>query len=109
MFNQKLPTVAIQKLTGNIRQLQTIDKTLDKNPDEIDGGNKLYIPIWHKLNTETLYLKSVDNNQKIQEIGINKMKLNMPMYIDIYAYMYNPSDSKSINSDEMLLKPNINK
>lgn len=108
LINQKLPTVAIQKLTGNIRQLQTIDKTLDKNPDEIDGGNKLYIPIWHKLNTETLYLKGVDNNQKIQEIGINKMKLNMPMYIDIYAYMYNPSDSKSINSDEMLLKPNIN-
>lgn len=104
LINQKLPKVAIERETGNIRQLEFVDKTSNLKSNEIDGKNKLYIPVWHKLNTETLYLKVVDNNQNIQEVGVNKLKLNMPMYVDIYAYMYTANDSTSIAKDELLLK-----
>lgn len=114
LINNQLPKVAIQKPTGKVRQIEFVDpnnstkstiKDLQKN--EINGGNRLYIPIWHEIGTEKLNLKAVDKDGKVVTIGVNKMKLNMPTYIDIFAYMYNPSESKTVGHDEMLLKPNI--
>jgi len=109
LIDNKLPKVAIEQQTGRIRQIQFIDANKSIKENEIDGGNMLYVPIWHKTETETLYLKSINEQGDINTIGVNKMKLNMPTYIDIYAYMYNPSNSNTVGHDELLLKPTLNR
>lgn len=79
----------------------------EKNQNQLDwlnGGRQLYIPIWIKA-LQKYPIDFVSTN----EIGINVVNFDSKAYIDVYAYMHEASESKTVQQDEVMLKPEMQK
>jgi hypothetical protein len=66
----------------------------------IDAGHKLYVPIWIK-STGT-YDTEFKNKTPI---GSNFMNFDVVYPVDVYAYMFNHTDSNTTDLDELLVHP----
>lgn len=44
-----------------------------------------------------------------QKIDVNQVSLMLTKHVNVYAYMYNPSESQSVAGDELMLKPHLKK
>lgn len=94
--NNQLPRMYVKKDTGAIYSSRFVDDV----SNFVDGGFKLYIPIWHNLGRNPI---NYSFNQG--SIGKNAISLNLQSTIDIYANMYATSKSSTINKDELMIKP----
>lgn len=66
----------------------------------IDGGNKIYVPVW--LDRLGVYGMAF---QTSKPIGSHFMEIKIPRSIDVYAYMFHHTDSKTPDQDELLIHP----
>lgn len=99
-FNIDLPEVAAHQNDGKIQLV----KDVKGRNDYYNGGKNLYVPIWTQLkNYELVYDLSG------QKIGVNQVSLMLTKHVNVYAYMYNPSESQSVAGDELMLKPHLKK
>ena len=99
-FNIDLPEVAVHQNDGKIQLV----KDVKGRNDYYNGGKNLYVPIWTQLkNYELVYDLSG------QKIGVNQVSLMLTKHVNVYAYMYNPSESQSVAGDELMLKPHLKK
>ncbi|HAR0890166.1 TPA: hypothetical protein IYZ30_001056 [Enterococcus faecium] len=93
----KFPHINIERKTGNIyADSQKNDESIKY--ELIDGGRKLYVPIWCDLGNYSIAIKS-------RNFGGNYISLDMNQNIDVYAYMYATIDSETKKEDELLLEP----
>lgn len=99
-FDIDLPEVVAHYNDGKIQLAKDVK---DRN-DYYKGGRNLYIPIWTKLKNYELVYDLSD-----QKIGVNQVSVMLTKHVDVYAYMYNPSESTSVINDELMLKPNMKK
>ncbi|HHN6162760.1 TPA: hypothetical protein ACRRJB_000712, partial [Enterococcus faecium] len=91
------PHMNIERKTGNIyADSQRNDESIKY--ELIDGGRKLYVPIWCDLGNYSIAIKS-------SNFGGNYISLDMNQNIDVYAYMYATIDSETKKDDELLLEP----
>lgn len=99
-FDVELPEVSSRQNDGAIR----LAKNVKAKTNYYNGGRRLYVPIWTKLKNYELVYDLSDH-----KIGVNQVSLILIKHVDVYAYMYNPSESNSVINDELMLKPNMNK
>lgn len=104
-YKYQLPEVMIHQNDGFSYLKEDVMKLSEiKQKEYLDGGRKLYIPIWLKdLGNYDIYFGGGD------QLGVNQVRLTVEQTLNVYAYMYEASHSKSINHDEVMLKPNISK
>ncbi|EPY6472529.1 hypothetical protein ACWO4B_003226 [Clostridium sporogenes] len=96
----ELPLVSIEVGSGNAYLQDQIDSKKSSTNNLIDGGKKLYIPIWiDKLGTYEMNFENQD------PVGVNLINFNVSNHIEVYAYMYGTIGSKTISKDELLLEP----
>lgn len=100
-FTYELPEVMVHKGDG---RLAFVNKKNQNQGDWLNGGRQLYIPIWIK----TLQKYPIDF-VSTNEIGINAVNFDTKAYVDVYAYMYEASESKTVHHDEVMLKPEMQK
>lgn len=96
----ELPKVNIEKRTGHLfsdSQISARDSRIKY--ETIDGGRKLYTPIWGDLGTYQLELKNVD------PLGVHKINMSMNQNLEIIAYMYGHMDSNTGEQDAIYLRP----
>lgn len=95
--NFKYPKANVEKKTGH---LYTDDQVAAKKPkyETINGGNKLYIPVWSDLGNYNIDLMS-------NQAGINYVTFRLTKNINVYAYMYATMGSETGKQDELLLEP----
>lgn len=97
------PKVFVEKKTGHVfseRQKSVGDGRITE--ELIDGGHKLYTPIWLDR------LDKYDINYSTNELGVNKVKFVVTQELDIEAYMFVHIDSKTKHKDKWLMEP-VNK
>lgn len=96
-----LPKAYVESQTGNVfseSQKQLGDKHISHSL--IDGGNKLYIPIWiNKLGVYDVDFQNTDL------VGVNCVSFDVSTQINVYAYMYATQKSDTVKQDELLLEP----
>lgn len=100
-FSYELPEVMVHKGDG---KLAFVNEKNQNQGDWLNGGKQLYIPIWIKA-LQKYPIDFVSTN----EIGINAVNFDSKAYIDVYAYMYEASESDTIQHDEVMLKPEMQK
>lgn len=98
-FRYELPEVMVHKGDG---KLAFVNKDNQNNIDWLNGGRQLYIPIWIKA-LQKYPIDFVSTN----EIGINAVNFDSKAYVDVYAYMYEASESDTVQHDEVMLKPEM--
>lgn len=96
----ELPHVNVERYTGNV----FTDKQVSNNDSRIkheilDGGRKIYIPIWADLGDYDYIFQSKDH------IGVNEVTFDIEGNINVYAHMYGHIDSETIEEDEILITP----
>ncbi|WP_458420704.1 thioester domain-containing protein [Bacillus pumilus] len=95
----ELPHINVERHTGNLFSDQQVnDKDKRISYELIDGGRKFYTPIWSDLGKYETKIKS-------KPIGVNLIKTEVTEQLELYASMYAHMDSKTIDQDEVLLKP----
>lgn len=94
--SNQLPRMYVKKGNGAIYNLKYVDNLTNF----IDGGFKLYIPIWHDLGRYPLSYTFQSG-----DVGKNAMTLDLQSAVDIYANMYLGSKSKTVTHDELFVKP----
>ncbi|MFE5473280.1 thioester domain-containing protein [Bacillus safensis] len=95
----ELPHVNVERHTGSLfsdGQVASKDKRISY--DLIDGGRKFYSPIWAELGKYETKIKS-------KPMGVNLIKTEVTEQLELYASMYAHMDSKTLDQDEVLLKP----
>ncbi|MEH6872639.1 thioester domain-containing protein [Bacillus safensis] len=95
----ELPHVNVERHTGSLfndSQVASKDKRISY--DLVDGGRKFYTPIWSDLGNYETKIKS-------KPMGVNLVKTEVTEQLELYASMYAHMDSKTIDQDEVLLKP----
>lgn len=97
-FDVELPEVSARQNDGAIH----LAKNVKTKTNYYNGGRRLYVPIWTKLKNYELVYDLSDH-----KIGVNQVSLTLIKHVDVYAYMYNPSESTSVINDELMLKPNM--
>lgn len=102
-FKYELPEVSVHVGDGLSYNKQEILKLPESKQHEyVDGGRKLYIPIWiGKLGNYDIHFGGED------KLGVNHVSLDVEQDIHVYAYMYEASRSESIADDEVMLKPQM--
>ncbi|UYO36467.1 hypothetical protein NF868_04600 [Bacillus zhangzhouensis] len=98
-FVYELPHVNVERHTGSLfsdGQVASKDKRISY--DLVDGGRKFYSPIWAELG-------KYDTKIKSKPMGVNLVKTEVTEQLELYASMYAHMDSKTIDQDEVLLKP----
>lgn len=98
-FTYELPEVMVHKGDG---KLAFVNENNRSNIDWLNGGKQLYIPIWIKA-LQKYPIDFVSTN----EIGINAVNFDSKAYVDVYAYMYEASESETVQHDEVMLKPEM--
>lgn len=103
IYEYQLPEVSVHQNDGLSYLKEDIVKLSDaKQKEYLDGGRKLYIPIWLKdLGDYDIHFGGED------KLGIHQVQLDVTQDVYVYAYMYEASRSKSINHDEVMLKPTL--
>lgn len=99
-IDYQLPKVLVRRGDGAV-YLDSNNTLSDKDRVEmLDGGNKLYIPIWiDNLGTYNLSFESKE------PVGVNAVSFSLSSNIKVYAYMYATIGSPTIDKDELLLEP----
>lgn len=98
-FVFQFPHMNVERKTGNLfTDTQKNNKDSKIRYDLVDGGRKLYIPIWCNLGNYEVAIKS-------NTFGSNLVSLNMTKELEVYAYMYATISSKTSKEDELLLEP----
>nr|WP_235673334.1 MucBP domain-containing protein [Bacillus altitudinis] len=95
----ELPHINVERHTGNLfsdDQVESKDKRIAY--ELVDGGRKFYSPIWAELG-------KYDTKIKSKPMGVNLVKTEVTEQLELYASMYAHMDSKTIDQDEVLLKP----
>ena len=95
----ELPHINVERHTGSLfgdDQVESKDKRISY--DLVDGGRKFYSPIWAELG-------KYDTKIKSKQMGVNLIKTEVTEQLELYASMYAHMDSKTIDQDEVLLKP----
>ncbi|WP_081277118.1 thioester domain-containing protein [Bacillus pumilus] len=95
----ELPHINVERHTGSLfsdGQVESKDKRISY--DLVDGGRKFYSPIWAELG-------KYDTKIKSKPMGVNLVKTEVAEQLELYASMYAHMDSKTIDQDEVLLKP----
>ncbi|WP_144500374.1 thioester domain-containing protein [Bacillus pumilus] len=95
----QFPHVNVERETGSLftdQQVASKDKRIKHALR--DGGNRFYTPIWAELGD---YDVSYVSNQ----IGVNKVTIEIKDNLNLYASMYAHMDSDTIDQDEILLTP----
>lgn len=96
----ELPEVNIEKRTGNLfSNSQVAGKDSRIKYGIINGGRKLYTPIWGDLGTYPLEMKNVD------PLGVHKINVSMKQSLEIFAFMYGHMDSTTGKQDAIYLRP----
>lgn len=98
-FTYELPEVMVHKGDG---KLAFVNESNRNHIDWLNGGKQLYIPIWIKV-LQKYPIDFVSTN----EIGINAVNFDTKAYVDVYAYMYEASESETVQHDEVMLKPEM--
>lgn len=99
-FSYKLPEVVVQVGNGDVYMKTEKERLSAKNINTVDGGNKLYVPIWiNKLGNYDFMFTSTN------EVGINAVTFTSKASVNVYAYMYATIDSETAKEDELLLEP----
>lgn len=96
----KLPHVDVEKETGNLFSDQEVaakDSRITKGV--IDGGNKMYLPIW-KLDLGTYPVSSTSNG-----VGVNLINVNGTDTVKVKAFMFAWMGSPTIEDDALLMVP----
>ncbi|XAE83361.1 hypothetical protein GKC22_14550 [Bacillus pumilus] len=95
----ELPHINVERHTGNLFSDQQVnDKDKRISYELIDGGRNFYTPIWSDLGNYETKIKS-------KPMGVNLIKTEVTEQLELYASMYAHMDSKTIDQDEVLLKP----
>ncbi|MGE6626820.1 thioester domain-containing protein [Bacillus pumilus] len=95
----ELPHINVERHTGNLFSDQQVnDKDKRISYELIDGGRKFYTPIWSDLGNYETKIKS-------KPMGVNLIKTEVTEQLELYASMYAHMDSKTLDQDEVLLKP----
>lgn len=95
----ELPHINVERHTGSLfsdGQVASKDKRISY--DLVDGGRKFYSPIWAELGKYQTKIKS-------KPMGVNLIKTEVTEQLELYASMYAHMDSKTLDQDEVLLKP----
>lgn len=95
----ELPHINVERHTGSLfsdDQVESKDKRISYAL--VDGGRKFYSPIWAELG-------KYDTKIKSKPMGVNLVKTEVTEQLELYASMYAHMDSKTIDQDEVLLKP----
>lgn len=95
----ELPHINVERHTGSLfsdEQVESKDKRISY--DLVDGGRKFYSPIWAELGNYETKIKS-------KAMGVNLIKAEVTEQLELYASMYAHMDSKTLDQDEVLLKP----
>ncbi|MCL4097206.1 hypothetical protein BV454_00524 [Bacillus altitudinis] len=95
----ELPHINVERHTGSLfsdEQVENKDKRIAH--ELVDGGRKFYSPIWAELG-------KYDTKIKSKPMGVNLVKTEVTEQLELYASMYAHMDSKTIDQDEVLLKP----
>ncbi|WEA41763.1 Ig-like domain-containing protein [Lysinibacillus fusiformis] len=98
------PKVYVESVKGDLysENQKSVNDSRIKH-DLIDGGHKLYIPIWlddigkYDINYETT-----------SAIGVNKVKFEISQELDIEAYLFLHMNSSTKEKDKFLIEP-VNK
>lgn len=95
----ELPHINVERHTGNLFSDQQVnDKDKRISYELIDGSRKFYTAIWSDLGKYETKIKS-------KPMGVNLIKTEVTEQLELYASMYAHMDSKTIDQDEVLLKP----
>lgn len=96
----ELPHVNVERYTGNVFTDKQVSNNDSKIKHEIlDGGRKIYIPIWADLGDYDYIFQSKD------PIGVNEVTFDIEGNINVYAHMYGHINSETIEDDEILITP----
>lgn len=93
--------VYVERMTGNLFSETQKSKGDSRIENELlNGGSKVYIPIWIKE------LGGYDTTfETIEPFGINKISILINRPVEVYAFMYAHMDSPTIDEDEILIVP----
>lgn len=97
----KYPKVFIEEVDGTVFSEQQVNEQHESiNHNVVDGGNKVYVPIWIESLGEYKY--QLKNEEPI---GINEINVIVNDTINVEAYMYGHIGSETIENDEILIVP----
>lgn len=96
----ELPQVFVEVGSGDTYLQEQKDKNSGKLNNLVDGGKKLYIPIW--ISKLGIYEFNFENQEPV---GVNLVDFSIVHNIEVYAYMYGTIGSGTIKLDELLLEP----
>uniref|UniRef100_UPI00359C6F6E MucBP domain-containing protein n=1 Tax=Enterococcus faecalis TaxID=1351 RepID=UPI00359C6F6E len=99
-WEQALPEMYLEKKSGKVfskEQKQAKDPKIKE--ELIDGGRKLYVPMWIDLGDYEVDLQSV------VPIGVHEITVKVTDYLPIKAYLFGHFDSPSIDQDEIVFSP----
>lgn len=86
-----MPSVYVNHKDGHV--------SLKNNANRIDGGHKVYIPIW--VNQLGAYKYNVHTSR----MGQNHIKFDLNQNVKIDAYMFGHIDSDTLNDDALVIEP----
>lgn len=98
--NYQLPRVNVERKTGNLftnEQIYNGDSRIEH--EIIDGGRKLYVPIWGNVGEYPVSTSSTS------PIGVNQINFNIDDSLEIYAHMYAHMNSETFELDEIIMSP----
>ena len=102
----ELPVTMVESPSGNLftpAQVAANDSRI--KGDVKDGGRKLYVPTWlDALGDYRYVVRSADN-----ALGANLVSFTMADKVNVEAYMFSHTDSKTQDKDELLLLPKLGK
>lgn len=92
--------------TGNLFTADQVKKG-DKNikSDLVDGGNRLYLPIWLKVNNYEGKYNLEDAEGTKGELGVNAISFKFTKKFDAFAQMYSDQKSDTKKKDELYVQP----
>ncbi|MBY7071829.1 fusion protein (includes pXO2-28-29-30) [Clostridium sporogenes] len=96
----ELPEVFVEVGSGDPYLQEQKDKNAGKLNNLVDGGKKLYIPIW--IDKLGIYEFNFENQEPV---GVNLVDFSIVHNVEVYAYMYGTIGSGTIKLDELLLEP----
>jgi hypothetical protein len=98
------PKVYVESVVGNLysENQKLNNDNLEHKLNLIDGGHKLYIPIWLEQ------IGKYDIDYKTKAFGVNKVSFEVRQELDIEAYMFLHLNSSTKDKDKFLIEP-VNK
>lgn len=97
----KYPNVFVLSGEGTIiSEQQYFEMNSNPSIDIVEGGNKVYVPIWIKQLGSYNYAFG-----NTEPMGVNEVRVNVMDTVDVKAYMFGHIGSETIKDDEILIVP----